>query len=121
VGNRQSQSHLAKKREKQNLNELLSNRIFCRINGEPIKRFDSAWRSVCKSANITDLHFHDLRHTFCSNLLLAGGDLKSVKDMIGHKDLSMTDRYSHLTAEYKRSLQGKLASHYTQPAQIQAG
>jgi site-specific recombinase XerD len=33
--------------------------------------------------------------------------------MIGHKDLSMTDRYSHLTLEHKRSRQEKLAEHYS--------
>ena len=56
--------------------------------------------------------YHDLRHTFCSNLLLAGSDLKDVKEMIGHSDLAMTDRYSHLTMDRKRSRQKKLAEHY---------
>jgi site-specific recombinase XerD len=90
----------------------LSNRIFCRINGDPIKRFDSAWRNVCKLAKLPELHFHDLRHTFCSNLLLSGADLKQVKEMIGHKDIAMTDRYAHLTLNHKRSYQNKLAEHY---------
>ena len=33
--------------------------IFCRLNGQPIKRFDSAWRHVCKIAKIKDFHYHD--------------------------------------------------------------
>lgn len=88
--------------------------VFCRLDGTPIKRFDSAWRSACRFAGIKNFHFHDLRHTFCSNLILSGSDLKEVKDMIGHRELSTTDRYSHLTAVRKRENQARLAEHYSQ-------
>ncbi|MBW1739154.1 MAG: tyrosine-type recombinase/integrase [Deltaproteobacteria bacterium] len=89
-----------------------SDLVFCRLNGKPIKRFDKAWRATCKIAGLDDFHFYDLRHTFCSNLLLSGSDLKEVKEMIGHRDLSMTDRYTHLTLDHKRFLQDKLLEHY---------
>jgi site-specific recombinase XerD len=59
-----------------------------------------------------DLHFHDLRHTFCSNLIISGADLKEVKEMIGHSDIAMTDRYSHLTSELKLHRQKKLVEYY---------
>jgi integrase len=87
--------------------------VFCRLNGTPIKRFDKSWGQVRKIAGFNGLHFHDLRHTFCSNLLLSGSDLKDVKEMIGHKDLSMTDRYTHLTALRKLAKQENLARFYT--------
>jgi integrase len=58
--------------------------VFCWLDGRPIKRFDTAWRRVCKIAGFEGLHFHDLRHTFCSNLILSGGSLKDAKEMIGH-------------------------------------
>lgn len=86
--------------------------VFCHLDGSPIKSFHKAWREACNKAGIKDFHFHDLRHTFCSNLLLSGSDLKDVKEMIGHNDLSMTDRYSHLTLNYKRLQQARLAEHY---------
>lgn len=86
--------------------------VFCRLDGTPVSRFDKAWKHICKIAGINDFHYHDLRHTFCSNLILSGSDLKDVKEIIGHKDLSMTDRYSHLTVHYKRSKQKDLAKHY---------
>jgi site-specific recombinase XerD len=89
-------------------------KVFSRINGDPIQRFNSAWRTVCKIAGFKNLHFHDLRHTFCSNLLLSGADIKRVKEMIGHKDLSMTDRYTHLTLKHKSLCQERLAAHYAQ-------
>jgi len=89
-----------------------SDLVFRRLNGEPIKRFDKAWRATCEIAGLNDFHFHDLRHTFCSNLLLSGSDLKDVKEIIGHSDLSMTDRYSHLTLSHKQLRQDMLAEHY---------
>jgi integrase len=88
--------------------------VFCRLDGEPFKRIDSAWRRICKLAGIQNFHYHDLRHTFCSNLVMSGHDLKVVKDMIGHSDIAMTDRYSHLSALHKRAVQTQLAEHYSQ-------
>ena len=91
--------------------------VFCRLDGTPIKRFDIAWNRTCKIAGIDDFHYHDLRHTFCSNLIMSGSGLKEAKDMIGHRDLNMTDRYTHLNALHKKTLQDRLAERY---AQIQA-
>jgi site-specific recombinase XerD len=90
----------------------VSNLVFCHLDGSPLKRFDKAWQAVCKLAGIEDFHYHDLRHTFCSNLILSGAGLKEAKDMIGHSDISMTDRYSHLTDRYKLVMQEQLARHY---------
>jgi len=86
--------------------------VFSHLDGKPITRFDKAWKEACGIAGLKDLHFHDLRHTFCSNLILSGADLKSTKEMIGHADIGMTDRYSHLTMNYKLILQKRLAEHY---------
>ena len=86
--------------------------VFTHLNGNRILRFDNAWRQTCKIAGIEKFHFHDLRHTFCSNLMMSGADLKTVKEMIGHRDIAMTDRYSHLSALHKRSVQDQLAAHY---------
>ena len=87
--------------------QFINNVPVLTLNSQPIKRFDSAWRHICKIAKITDFHYHDLRHTFCSNLLLSGANMKDVKEMIGHSDISMTDRYSHLTLNHHTSHAGK--------------
>jgi len=100
-------------RIRKRIDPVVSDLVFCRMDGEPIKRFDKSWRAACKVAQINNLHFHDLRHTFCSNLVLSGSNLKDVKEMIGHHDLSMTDRYTHLTLDHKRVCQDKLARHYS--------
>jgi site-specific recombinase XerD len=61
---------------------------------------------------ISDFHFHDLHHTFCSNLIMSGGDQKDAKEMIGHSDISMTDRYSHITVNHMIGRQEELAEYY---------
>lgn len=104
--------HLAFMRDRKKITPIRTDKVFCRLNGLPIKRFDKAWRRTCELAGIDDFHYHDLRHTFCSNLILSGSDLKDVKELIGHSDLAMTDRYAHLTVRHKQIRQDALAKYY---------
>ena len=104
--------HLTWKRRRKRIKEVKSNHVFCRIDGTPLNSFVKAWHSSLKIAGIEDFRFHDLRHTFCSNLLLSGANLKDVKEMIGHNDITMTDRYSHLSSNHKLRLQEQLAEQY---------
>jgi len=73
--------------------------VFYRLDGTPLKCFNKAWWHSLKDAGIKNFHFHDLRHTFSSNLILSGADLKNAKEMIGLSDISMADRYTHLTTQ----------------------
>lgn len=47
-----------------------------------------------------DFNFHDLRHTFCSNLIQTGMDISIVRIIMGHKHLSTTQKYTHLSDPY---------------------
>ena len=91
--------------------------MICRANGTPIKSFRSAWENLCKKLKISDFHFHDNRHTYCTNVLHAGGTLKDVKEMIGHKTLRMTELYTGHDRERERDIQHRLVEHYAQDIQ----
>lgn len=60
------------------------------------------WHVALCRAKVTDFRFHDLRHTFASRLVNQGVDLYTVKELLGHKTLRMTERYSHVAADHCR-------------------
>ena len=55
-----------------------------------------AWQAALKKAGIRNFRFHDLRHTTASYLAQAGAPLLQIAHVLGHRNLSVTQRYSHL-------------------------
>ena len=72
-----------------------------------------AFRRACKRAGIKDFRFHDLRHSFASYLTMVGVNLRTVQTLLGHKDLRMTMRYSHLSPEHLREAIQNLDKSFT--------
>jgi len=79
--------------------------------GSPIGKVTvyDAFKKACSAARVADFRFHDLEHTFASHLVMAGVDLVTVKELLGHKTINMTNRYSHLAQEHKAQAVSKLS------------
>jgi integrase len=82
--------------------------VFCGIDGEALEGTKTSWNSLVKAAKVDEFRFHDLRHTFASKLVMAGVDLNTVRELLGHADLKMTLRYAHLAPEHKAAAVAKL-------------
>lgn len=74
--------------------------VFPSPSGVPYRAINAPFKTACKRAGITDFHFHDLRHTFASQAVMNGADLASVQRLLGHSNITMTMRYSHLSKDH---------------------
>jgi len=72
-------------------------------NGKPYGDVKTGWWSALKKAKIEGFRFHDLRHAFGSRLGMAGVDIRTIQELMGHKDIKMTMRYSHPTPEHEKN------------------
>lgn len=83
--------------------------VFSYGNGNRIRSVREAFDRAVKRCGILNYHFHDNRHTFASHLVMAGIDLLTVKELMGHKSITMTLRYAHLSPDHKRKAVEALA------------
>jgi integrase len=70
--------------------------------------FYKQWKKALLSADIENFRFHDLRHTTASYLAQNGASLLEIADVLGHRQISMTARYSHLCVDHKQRLINKV-------------
>ena len=86
-----------------------SSKYVFNYEGEPIKDIKTSFKSACKDADIpygretpNGVTFHDLRHSFASNYMMRGGKIEALQEILGHEDIKTTQRYAHLSPEYKK-------------------
>jgi integrase len=85
--------------------EIVTDKPFC---------FYKQWKKALLSADIENFRFHDLRHTTASYLAQNGASLLEIADVLGHKQISMTARYSHLCIDHKQRLINKVLGSITE-------
>ena len=97
----------------QQAGEPVTGLVFPGKAGARLDTIKTAWSGLLNAAGISGFRWHDLRHTFASKLVMAGVDLNTVRDLLGHSDLTMTLRYAHLAPEHKAAAVARL-----QPADL---
>jgi site-specific recombinase XerD len=70
--------------------------LVCGGANTPRRWFDLA----VKAAGLSEFTWHCLRHTFASRLVMAGVDIRTVQELMGHKTIAMTVRYAHLAPKH---------------------
>jgi len=70
------------------------------VEGEPVLGPRYWFEPALPKAKIRRFSWHCLRHTFASRLVMAGVDLRTVQELMGHKSIEMTVRYSHLSPKH---------------------
>lgn len=81
--------------------DLKKGLVFVSKDNKPFNNIKRSWTTILKKAQITEFRWHDLRHHFASKLVMAGIDLNTVRELLGHSDIKMTLRYAHLAPEHK--------------------
>jgi site-specific recombinase XerD len=85
--------------------------VFAHEDGAPIYWLEHGYHGALNRAGITrHVRFHDLRHTFASHLVMRGVDIRTVAQLLGHRDIKVTMRYAHLAPQHLQSAVDTLAT-----------
>lgn len=91
--------------------------VFCGVDGRPFHDVNTSFGKAVLRAGIPHVRFHDLRHTFASWLVMSRVGIRTVQELLGHKDIRMTMRYSHLAPDHMR----RAVQFFDAPAEVPSG
>jgi integrase len=74
--------------------------VFVNLKGEKLEGYKHWFNQAVERAGLVDFTWYCLRHTFASRLVMAGVDIRTVAELMGHKTIQMTMRYAHLAPEH---------------------
>ncbi len=83
---------------------------FVTMDGERLCGYKHWFVPAVETAAIRDFTWYCLRHTFASRLVMAGVNLRTVAELMGHKTIQMTMRYAHLAPEHNLAAVERLVS-----------
>jgi len=89
--------------------------VFLNLRGHHLTRvavFQFIKEAVEKAGLHKNVSPHSLRHSFATELVQNGADLRAVQEMLGHESLSTTEIYTHLTRQYLRDTITTYHPHY---------
>ena len=87
---------------------------------KPIKKWDTAWRSLREAASLAGLRFHDLRHTIITEMAEMGVPDHVMESITGHLSRRMLEYYSKIRLEAKRKALDELDAHREQATKEEA-
>jgi site-specific recombinase XerD len=88
--------------------------VFVNSEGNQLRNQRDWFDRVLENTKLPNYTWHCNRHTFASRLVMAGVDLRTVGELLGHRTFQMTLRYAHLAADHKESAVDRLCD--TAPA-----
>lgn len=65
----------------------------------PQKDWDTSWKSLVKAAGLEGFRFHDLRHTFITQMVERGIPIERIMAMVGHISTRMVRHYTHVATK----------------------
>jgi integrase len=84
--------------------------VFTNTRGDKLRGHRDWFEPTVKLARVKDYTWHDNRHTFASRLAMAGVDLRTVAQLMGHRSIQMTMRYSHLAPDHQQNAVERLVN-----------
>jgi integrase len=84
--------------------------VFVTIQGQPLRGYKHWFDPAVEEAGLRDFTWYCLRHTFASRLAMAGVDLLTISELMGHRTIQMTKRYAHLAPAHNQDPVDRLLS-----------